>query len=202
MNALFNRLKKDEGFTLVELMVVVAIIGLLSAVAIPNFKKYQAKSKTSEAKLQLASIYSAETAFFSDYDNFASCLSLMGYDPSNEVGQRYYAMGFGATTATPDAAVTVNGAPAACATASVVTDTALGTSGSVTGYRAYGAGKKVAGSSMPGASVAATYAVNAAGDGFTAAAVGFIDAKYITLTTASTWQINENKFLKQNVQGY
>ncbi len=44
--------KSENGFTLVELMVVVAIIGLLSAVAIPNFQKYQARSKTSEAKLQ------------------------------------------------------------------------------------------------------------------------------------------------------
>ena len=74
-------------------MVVVAIIGILSAVALPNFKKYQAKSKTSEAKLQLASIYTAETAFNSDFDTFASCLQIMGYDPSGEAAQRYYATG-------------------------------------------------------------------------------------------------------------
>ena len=48
-----NRFFNDTGMSLVELMIVVAIIGILSSVAIPNFKKYQAKSKTSEAKLQL-----------------------------------------------------------------------------------------------------------------------------------------------------
>ena len=52
MKNLFFPESKEKGFTLVELMVVVAIIGLLSAVAIPNFQKYQARSKTSEAKTE------------------------------------------------------------------------------------------------------------------------------------------------------
>lgn len=82
---------KEKGFTLVELMVVVAIIGILSAVAIPNFKKYQAKSKTTEAKMQLASIYSYELTAASDYDTFASCLGDLGYDPAPK---GYYVVGF------------------------------------------------------------------------------------------------------------
>src|SRR5690606_31386740 len=79
---------------LVELMVVVAIIGLLSAVAVPNFKKYQAKAKISEARLQLSAAYTAEQAFFSDYNVYANCLRYMGFDPSPEVNARYYAIGF------------------------------------------------------------------------------------------------------------
>lgn len=98
----------QQGFTLVELMVVVGIIGLLSAVALPNFKKYQAKSKTSEAKLQLAAAYTAQVSFYTDYDTYASCLATMGYDPSGEAAARYYTVGI--ATAFQTAAASTAGA--------------------------------------------------------------------------------------------
>ena len=96
----FSLLRPQEGFTLVELMVVVAIIGLLSAVAVPNFKKYQAKAKMSEAKLQLSSIYTAESSFYSSYNMYHNCLTYMGYDPGPEAANRYYAVGFNTTATT------------------------------------------------------------------------------------------------------
>jgi type IV pilus assembly protein PilA len=55
-------MKKAQGFTLIELMIVVAIIGILAAIAIPNFMRYQLRSKASERKTNLAAIFKSEEA--------------------------------------------------------------------------------------------------------------------------------------------
>jgi type IV pilus assembly protein PilA len=63
--------KGKKGFTLIELMIVVAIIGILAAIAIPNFLRFQAKSKQSEAKTNLGGIFTAETSWFAENNVFA-----------------------------------------------------------------------------------------------------------------------------------
>ena len=60
---MFRQLKSQKGFTLIELMIVVAIIGILAAIAIPNFLQYQLKSRQSEAKTNLQAIKTSEVAF-------------------------------------------------------------------------------------------------------------------------------------------
>lgn len=55
--------QNQKGFTLIELMIVVAIIGILAAIAIPNFLTYQAKSKQSEAKVGLGAIATSAIAY-------------------------------------------------------------------------------------------------------------------------------------------
>ena len=60
---MFKRLKGQKGFTLIELMIVVAIIGILAAIAIPNFLAYQAKSKQSEAKVSLGAIFTSIVSY-------------------------------------------------------------------------------------------------------------------------------------------
>ena len=63
--------RKQEGFTLIELMIVVAIIGILAAIAIPNFMEYQRKSRTSEAKTNTTSIKTAQMTFQGERGCFA-----------------------------------------------------------------------------------------------------------------------------------
>ena len=79
--------KLQRGFTLIELMIVVAIIGILAAIAIPNFTRFQAKSKQSEVKTNLKAIFTAAKSYFAERDNYGSTFNDIGY--ASEPGGRY-----------------------------------------------------------------------------------------------------------------
>lgn len=89
----FRNRSAERGFTLVELMVVVAIIGVLAAIAIPQYQKYQARARQSEAKISLAAIFTAERAHHAEHSSFSGCLSNIGYAIESGA-KRYYITGF------------------------------------------------------------------------------------------------------------
>ncbi len=60
-----TKLRSKEGFTLIELMIVVAIIGILAAIAIPAFINYVARSKTSEAGSNLKALFTGAASYYS-----------------------------------------------------------------------------------------------------------------------------------------
>src|SRR5437899_4670894 len=84
----------QKGFTLIELMIVVAIIGILAAIAIPNFIKFQARSKQSEAKANLKAIFTAQKAFYQEKDRFSTLTGEVYYEPERN---NHYAYSLAAT---------------------------------------------------------------------------------------------------------
>ena len=94
-------MKKLKGFTLIELMIVVAIIGILAAIAIPNFLRFQARAKQSEAKQNFGAIFTAYETYTSDNNTFPSaavitvgghsynCLDIADWQPKGQLRYTY-----------------------------------------------------------------------------------------------------------------
>lgn len=77
---MFNK----KGFTLVELMIVVAIIGILAAIAIPNFVDMQYRAKRAEVPGNVDGIKTAQIAYDAAFDTYVQVSS---YKPSSTVGK-------------------------------------------------------------------------------------------------------------------
>jgi len=79
-------MKKNQGFTLIELMIVVAIIGILAAVAIPQYQNYIAKSQVSRVMSETGAIRTAvETCILDGITDVDECP--LGWTLSNLIGQ-------------------------------------------------------------------------------------------------------------------
>ena len=85
-------MKKDNGFTLIELMIVVAIIAILAAIAIPNFLSFVSQTRRSEVKSNLEAIYKAELSYFGEKDVYSSSLVEIRWVP---VGVAHYTYSVG-----------------------------------------------------------------------------------------------------------
>jgi type IV pilus assembly protein PilA len=130
--------KEQKGFTLIELMIVVAIIGILAAIAIPNFLRYQAKSRQSEAKTNLGAIFVAETAYLGENSRYGS-FSEIGYALAGNTNRYTYRspaiLGATASSNTVGVDQVPCGAPVGCTvqndSAPAVTNNASTVAGSV-----------------------------------------------------------------------
>ncbi len=165
------KLNTKSGFSLIELMVVVAIIGILVTIAAPNLTSFQAKAKQTAAKTELSALYTTEKAYFTEFSSYHASLPVIGHIPDGirpgatagtyEIGDgvtRYYAVGF-------------------------------------TGSANVNYFSEKLGSVTPTLAPPSTAVVNGSA-GFIAAAVGKIGN-----ATNDTWRINENRELVNSAPG-
>ena len=75
-----KKLKNEKGFSLVELMVVVAIIGILAAIAIPNYQKFQRKSQQVEAKTMMSGLYANQITFMNEWNALSAAFDQIGFE--------------------------------------------------------------------------------------------------------------------------
>ncbi len=121
--------KSQKGFTLIELMIVVAIIGILAAIAIPNFLRFQLRARSSEGKTNIAALRTAQESYQAEFGNYVSTLAVPAAVPGTNKVAFNVAVdtlgGFGATGWSPEGRVYFSYAMAANATGSNYTVDAI-----------------------------------------------------------------------------
>jgi type II secretion system protein G len=88
-----RHLRNSKGFTLIELMIVVVIIGILAALAIPRFTQASARAKEKEADGILKQIYTLQNAYFANNGTYAAndaALQTVGWDSNTTLGLKNY----------------------------------------------------------------------------------------------------------------
>ena len=98
-----NRLCNENGFTLTELLVVIVIIGILAALAIPRFLNVTTNAKMTEAKLMLKQLYNLERAHYLENDAYSNDLLALGFEQEklkSEGGSARYRIAITSATAT------------------------------------------------------------------------------------------------------
>ncbi len=117
----------QEGFTLIELMITVTIVGILVTIATGSFLSYQAKSKQSEAKTNLGAIGELALSYKAEYDTYITIWTGIGWQPMGTTRYRYWYNGAAAagTPTAPEGGINYSD-PGSAAVADAFTAAAVG----------------------------------------------------------------------------
>ena len=83
-------MKKYNGFTLIELMIVVAIIGVISAVAYPSYDGYMKKTRRADAKVGMSKIADKQERFYLQNNTYTDSFAATGLNTGNVSDEGYY----------------------------------------------------------------------------------------------------------------
>ncbi|WP_373937771.1 pilin [Vibrio kanaloae] len=104
-----NKRTNQKGFTLIELMIVVAIIGVLSAIAVPAYKDYVSKSEASSALATLKSLQTPAELTFQEDRALSNAISALGVSSGSNTLGTLSISNVGSSTVSPEILFTFNG---------------------------------------------------------------------------------------------
>ncbi|MBN8541810.1 MAG: prepilin-type N-terminal cleavage/methylation domain-containing protein [Deltaproteobacteria bacterium] len=81
-------MQNQKGFSLIELMIVVVVLGILASVAVPNYQRFQARSRQSSAKTLLSGYLTSQKATYAEYAYYAGNFVGAGFIPEGSLGFR------------------------------------------------------------------------------------------------------------------
>jgi type IV pilus assembly protein PilE len=84
-----TRLRRQAGLTLIELMIVIVVIGILAAVAIPSYREYILRSHRNAAQAFLQDVASRQAQYLLDARAYATSISALGLTTPNDLATRY-----------------------------------------------------------------------------------------------------------------
>lgn len=188
-----RQFKSQAGFSLIELMIVVAIIGILASIAVPNFQKFQARAKQSEVKAHLTSVFTAEKAFFAEWNQYWGDFRDIGVAPEGKLRYRFGFAAAGAAIPAPFNPSTTGGGAGTAFNSSIAAARAPGATEDATTVVAFAAAA-AAGTCGAGGNPTGS------GSGATFRATGL--AHISTQTAANdTWTMDQAKTLCNNISG-
>ncbi len=163
-----------RGFTLVEILIAVTIVGILVAVVVPYYLQYQMRARQVEARLSLGGVYVSENAFFGE-NGFYGSFEQIGYVPAGSTNRyTYRSPATSSSTAAGGASTCTKGVDAFFTSTGPGAGTCLAPNG-------------------PVVATGSTLLAGATPAAFSASAIGNIDAD----ATTDNWHVND---IKQNLQ--
>lgn len=176
-------LKCKSGFSLIELMIVVAIIAILATVATPNFMRYQGVARASEARAQLSALFASQRAFQAEWAGYYSDLVNIGYRAN---GTLRYVVGHGAAS--------THILPGYSGSALLAANYNTAVAGVCAQIGCLHGAEDGAGTSLTSAVISNTMTANFAT--FTAQAAGFVGG-----STTDVWQIDQHRAVLNTTPG-